>query len=130
MSNVWCLHKALTQNSPIIPNGTIVYRGVQFKLPDNIGIGTKFYFPEFLSTSLDINIATQFAENGTLMYITIQNNGTNGKKVYCRNIEYVSDYPDQKEIVFTAYCEFRIAKIVKTPLLDYMYLICEGHHFK
>ena len=45
-SNVWCLHKALTQNFPIIENGTIVYRGVHFKLPDDIGVGTKFFFPE------------------------------------------------------------------------------------
>ena len=129
-SNVWCLHKALTQNFPIIQNGTVVYRGVQFKLPDNIGVGTKFFSPEFLSTSKDINIAKEFALNGTLMFITIQNNGINGKKVYCRDIEYISDYPHQKEIVFTAYCQFRITKIEKTPFLDYLYLTCEGHQFK
>ena len=129
-SNVWCLHKALTQNFPLIKNGTIVYRGVHFKLPDDIGVGTKFFFPEFLSTSKDINIAKDFAENGTLMYITIQNNGINGKKVYCRDIEYISDYPEQKEVVFTAYCQFRITNIQKTPYLDYLYLTCEGHQFK
>ena len=129
-SNVWCLHKALTRNSQIIPNGTVVYRGVHFRLSNDIGTGTKFYFPEFLSTSLDINIAKDFAENGTLMIITIQNNGTDGKKVYCRNIEEVSDYPNQKEVVFTAYCQFRITDVKRTPSLDYMYLTCEGHHFK
>ena len=128
-SNVWCLHKALTQNSPIVQNGTVLYRGVCFKLPNNIGVGTKFYFPEFLSTSRDINIAKDIAGSGTLMYITVQNNGTNGNKYYCRDIEYISDYPFQKEIVFTSYCQFKITKIERTPNLDHMYLICEGHHF-
>jgi hypothetical protein len=129
-SNVWCLHKALTQNGPKVTNGTILYRGVCFKLPYNIGVGTKFYFPEFLSTSRDINISKGFARNGTLMYITIQNNGTNGKKIYCRDIEYISDYPYQKEIVFTSYCLFRITKIERAPALDIMHLTCEGHIFK
>ena len=128
-SFVWCLHKAVTQNFPTIPNGTILYRGVCFKLPFNIGIGTKFYFPEFLSTSRDINIAKDIAGNGTLMIINVQNNGTDGNKVYCRDIEYISDYPYQKEILFTSHCQFRITKIERTFPLDYLYLICEGHHF-
>ena len=128
-SNVWCLHKAVTQDHPKVENGTVLYRGVCFRLPDNIGVGTQFYFPEFLSTSRDINIAKGIAGSGTLMYITIQNNGTNGKKVYCRDIEYISDYPYQKEILFTSYCQFRITKIEKTPALDIMHLTCEGHNF-
>ena len=129
-SNVWCLHKACTQNYPKIENGTILYRGVCFRLPNNIGVGTKFYFPEFLSTSRDINIAKNIAGQGTLMYITILNNGTNGKKVYCRDIEYISDYPNQKEILFTSYCQFKVTKIEKTPTLDHLYIICEGYNFE
>ena len=128
-SNVWCLHKAITQNINNVQNGTLVYRGVCFKLPNDLGIGKKFYFPEFLSTSTDIKIAQDIACGGTLMYITIQNNGVNGKKIYCRNIEYISDYPYQKEILFTAYCQFRVTKIEKTPNLDLLYLTCEGHNF-
>ena len=128
-SNVWCLHKAITQNVNNVPNGTMVYRGVCFKLPNNIGVGTKFYFPEFLSTSTDIDIAKDIAMNGTLMYITILNNGVNGKKSYCRNIEYISDYPYQKEILFTSYCQFKVTKIERTPNLDIMHLTCEGHNF-
>jgi len=128
-SNVWCLHKAITQNINNVQNGTLVYRGVCFKLPNDIGVGQKFYFPEFLSTSTDIKIAQDIANNGTLMYISIQNNGVNGKKIYCRNIEYISDYPFQKEILFTAYCQFRITNIQRTPNLDYLYLTCEGHNF-
>ena len=128
-SNVWCLHKAITQSKSNVTNGTMVYRGVCFKLPNNIGVGTKFYFPEFLSTSTDINIAKDIALSGTLMHISILNNGTNGKKVYCRNIEYISDYPFQKEILFTSYCQFKVTKIEKTPNLDILHLTCEGHNF-
>ena len=128
-SNVWCLHKAITKSQSNVANGTMVYRGVCFKLPNNIGVGTKFYFPEFLSTSTDIDIAKEIAMDGTLMYISILNNGTNGKKVYCRNIEYISDYPFQKEILFTSYCQFKVTKIEKTPNLDILHLTCEGHNF-
>ena len=128
-SNVWCLHKAITQNVNNVQNGIKVYRGVCFKLPNDLGVGTKFYFPEFLSTSTDIQIAEDIALNGTLMHITIQNNGVNGKKVYCRNIEYISDYPFQKEILFTSYCLFRVTKIERTPNLDILHLTCEGHNF-
>ena len=128
-SNVWCLHKAITKSNNNVKNGITVYRGVCFKLPNNIGVGTKFYFPEFLSTSTDINIAKDIAMNGTLMYITILNNGINGKKVYCRNIEYISDYPFQKEVLFTSYCQFIVTDIKRNPNLDLLYLSCEGHNF-
>ena len=128
-SNVWCLHKSITQNNNNVENGITVYRGVCFKLPNNIGVGTKFYFPEFLSTSTDINIAKSIAMNGTLMYITILNNGINGKKIYCRDIEYISDYPDQKEILFTSYCQFIVTEIKRNPNLDILRLSCEGHNF-
>ena len=67
--------------------------------------------------------------NGTLMYITILNNGINGKKVYCRNIEYISDYPFQKEVLFTSYCQFIVTDIKRNPNLDLLYLSCEGHNF-
>ena len=127
-STVWCLHKAITQDNVIVPvqNGTILYRGVCFKLPNNIGIGTTFYFPEFLSSSRDINIAKSFGRSGTLMYITVKNNGTNGNKIYCRDVEYITSCKGQKEIIFTLYCRFKITKIEKNPTWDIMHLTCEG----
>ena len=130
-STVWCLHKAITQTNVVVPvtDGTILYRGVCFKLPNNIGVGTKFYFPEFLSSSRDINIAKSFGGSGTLMYITVKNNGTNGKKIYCRDVEYITSCKGQKEIIFTSYCQFRITKIEKNPTWDIMHLTCEGHYF-
>ena len=130
-STVWCLHKAITQTNVVDPvtNGTILYRGVCFKLPNNIGVGTKFYFPEFLSSSRDINVAKSFGNSGTLMYITVKNNGTNGKKIYCRDVEYITSCKGQKEIIFTSYCQFRITQIEKNPTWDIMHLTCEGHYF-
>ena len=36
---------------------------------------------------------------------------------------------EEKEVLFTAYCQFRVTKIEKTPNLDLLYLTCEGHNF-
>ena len=128
-SYVWCLHKAISQNNQNVGNDIIVYRGVKAKIPNNIGVGYKFYFPEFLTTSKDINVAKGFAGNGTLIYITIHNNGINGKKIYCRDVESISYYPSEKEIIFSSYCHFKVTKIQKSDPLDEIYLTCEGHYF-
>ena len=128
-SNIWCLHKAITKSVNNVPNNTIVYRGIKAKVPFNVGIGTKFYFQEFLSTSKDINIAKMFANSGTLMVISIQNNGINGNKVYCRDIENISRFPEEREVIITAFCEFKITKIEKQNNLDVIYLTCIGYNF-
>ena len=98
-------------------------------MPNNVGIGTKFYFKEFLSTSKDIEVAKIFAGSGTLMHISIQNNGTNGKKVYCRDIENISQFTEEKEIIFTAFCQFIVTKMEKEGDLDIIYLMCDGYNF-
>ena len=128
-SNIWCLHKAITEGPSNVENSITVYRGVNVKMPKNIGIGTKFYFKEFLSTSRDIEVAKMFAGSGTLMHISIQNNGINGKKVYCRDIEKISHYTQEKEIIFTAFCQFIVTKIEKDGDLDVYYLTCDGYNF-
>ena len=128
-STVWCLHKAITQSSCNVNNGIVLYRGVCKKLPGNIGIGTRFFFPEFISTSKDINVAKSFGGNGTLMYIKVENNGINGKKVYCRDVSGISQFPDEQEILFTSYCRFRVTKIEKQGGWDILHLTCEGHYF-
>ena len=128
-SFIWCLHKAITMNNPNVPNQTIVYRGISAKIPDNIKIGTKFLFPEFLSTSKDLFTAQGFAFNGTLMYITILNNGTNGKKVYCRDIEFVSSFPFEKEIIITSHCSFLVTNIIKENNIDKLFLTCKGYDY-
>ena len=128
-SNVWCLHKAITESDSNVENNITVYRGVNVKMPSNVGIGTKFYFKEFLSTSKDIKVAEVFAGSGTLMHILIQNNGINGKKVYCRDIENISQFVHEKEIIFTAFCQFIVTKIEKDGDLDVFYLTCDGYNF-
>jgi len=128
-SNIWCLHKAITQNITNVKNNITVYRGITVKIPNNIGIGTKFYFKEFLSTSKDINTAKSFAGNGTLMYISIQNNGINGKKVYCRDVEDISTFSFEKEIIFTAFCQFIVTDIKRNEQLDILKLTCDGYNF-
>ena len=128
-STVWCLHKAITQSSCNVNNGIVLYRGVCKKLPSNIGIGTRFFFPEFISTSKDINVAKSFGGSGTLMYIKVENNGINGKKVYCRDVSGISQYPNEQEILFTSYCRFRVTKIEKQGGWDILHLTCEGHYF-
>ena len=124
-SYIWCLHKAITQNIPNVPNGTVVYRGIGVKLPYTLEIGQNFYFREFLSTSKDYNIAKGFSNNGTLIVITILNNGINGKMNYCRDIEPISAFPFEKEILFTSHCQFRVTNIENNVL----YLACEGYNF-
>ena len=129
-SIIWCLHKAITESIPNVINGTTVYRGIKVKIPNNVGIGKKFYFPEFLSTSKDINISKGFASNGTLMIIYIQNNFDNGKKNYCKDVEYLSYHPNEKEVIITANCQFKIANIQRNiNSMDIMNLICEGYNF-
>ena len=128
-SNIWCLHKAITESVSNVNNNITVYRGIKAKIPNDIGIGTKFYFREFLSTSKDIVTAMGFANCGTLMHISIQNNGINGKKVYCRDIENISQFSFEKEIIFTAFCQFIVTDIKKEPNLDVIYLTCDGYNF-
>ena len=128
-SNIWCLHKAITEQESNVDNNITVYRGIKVKIPNNIGIGTKFYFKEFLSTSKDIETAKAFACSGTLMHISIQNNGINGKKVYCRDIEKISNFQFEKEIIFTAFCQFIVTDIKKEEGLDIIYLTCDGYNF-
>jgi hypothetical protein len=128
-SFAWCLHKAITQNNQNVPNGVVVYRGVKVKIPNNIGIGKNIYFPEFLSTSKDINVAKSFAGSGTLMIIFIQNNGVNGKKVYCRDVENISVFSFEKEIVLTAFCKFKVTNMKRSANLDELYLTCVGSYF-
>ena len=128
-STVWCLHKAITENNQNVQNGVLLYRGVCKKLPNNIFVGKRFYFPEFISTSKDINVAKSFGGSGTLMYITVQNNGTNGKKVYCRDVSMISHYPNEKEILFTSFCRFRVTKIEKSGGWDILHLECEGLYY-
>ena len=73
---------------------------------------------------MDINVAKRFAGyGGTLLVITIKNNGTNGRNNYCRYVEDITQYPDEEEIIITAFCIFTIKDIDGNTY----YLDCEGY---
>ena len=105
---VWCLHIALTYKKSNVPNSSIYYRGVSRKFPEDLGVGTKFIFSEFISTSEDINVALVWAEK-TLFKIRIENNNENN--YYCYKIDKISNFPHEKEILITSNCTFQITKI-------------------
>lgn len=85
-----------------IPKYTTVYRGVKDKPPSNWKVGDEFYFAEFISTSLDKEIAQNF---GKYMFV-ITLNGTGYK-----GVERLSKFPHEKEVLIAAYSKFRISDI-------------------
>jgi len=115
----YCLHYSLTKQSDV-QDGSVVYRGVKYSIPEDWVVGKEFYFAEFVSTSLKKNVAKDFSNNGTILYITIKNNKNNS---YCRNVEKLSHYIDEREVLITAYSHFKITKIEK----NIVHLDCEGY---
>ena len=135
-SAICCLQHVIKKNKNV-QNGTIVYRGISNKFPDNMNVGSKFYFSSFISTSTDIKIADRFRKNGlkkngdgggTLMKIFIHNNGTDENHPnYCLNIENYSLSPEQKEILICSHCYFEIIKMKRSDDIDYVDLVCKGY---
>jgi len=127
---ICCLHNEI-KNIHNVKDGIIVYRGVNYKLSSEIGIGSKFYIREFLSTSLDEKLAVMFVRkvNSTIMKITILNNGTNGFPNYCCYTEEFSPYKGEKEVIITSHCSFIVTDIAHFDNYDYISLICEGFLF-
>ena len=127
--NSWtcCLQLALSRNKNVKEN-TVVYRGVKYKFPSDIGIGSKFYFREFVSTSIKKEFCEDWINNkGTIMIITIKNNGINGHPNYCYYIEDISMNPKEFEVLISSHCYFTVNKIVKENNIEYVSLTCEGH---
>ena len=118
----WCMHRSLTKRKSNVKNDTWVYRGVKNNFP--LDIGDIFYFAEFVSTSLDINIAKNFAQGGTLFKIKIKNNEENP---YCRNISKISDKEYEKEVLITAFCKYKVINYNFENGLDIYSLICYGY---
>ena len=117
----YCLHSSLQYRTSNVSNGTKVYRGVTLSPPSDWKVGKRFYFGEFVSTSLNEEIAEDFAKGGPIMIIKIKNNG-NGRNNYCRDISDISEY-DEEEVLITAFCIFKITDIEG----NYYYLDCEGY---
>ena len=130
---VHCLHSAL-RNNINVKNNTVVYRGIsKFRFPSEIGIGSKFYIREFVSTSLKRKIAEQFMNynnidniGGTLMKITIKNNGTDGHPNYCYYIKGISKYKEEDEILISCHCYYTVTDIERKNNFDYVNIICQG----
>ena len=131
----WCLHSSLTNRKSNVKNGSIFYRGVSRKFPDELGIASKFIFAEFTSVSEDKKVAKSFARNGTLFIIRIENNDN---PFYCYNVAELSLYKHEKEILITSNCTYRITnknmKNVKNKdnendndSLEEISLTCEGY---
>ena len=122
-----CLQLALSRNKGVKEN-TIVYRGINtFKFPKEIVKGSKFYLTEFMSTSTNRNVAEAFMGGaGTLMEIKIQNNGTNNCLNYCYDVQKISCFPNEEEIIISSHCHFVIDQITRGELFDYARIRCEG----
>ena len=130
---ICCLQLALSRNKNV-KTDTIVYRGVRGnKFPSDIGVGSKFYFREFLSTSTHKKFSENWLKNkdgikeGTLMMITIKNNGTNGHPNYCYYIEDITYTKNQYEVLISSHCYFTVTNIEHKEKVDYVSLVCEGY---
>jgi len=124
----YSLHSSLKVENSNVKNGTIVYKGVKLPPPKNLRVGNRFYFPEFVSTSLNLETAKKFAKRkdntyGTILVIKIKNNGVNNRLYYCRNIEEITQFHGEDEIMITAFCIFQITRIDGNTI----YLDCEGY---
>ena len=119
----YCLHSSLQFRTSNVKNGTVVYRGISVAAPKDWKVGKRFYFGEFISTSLDINVAKNFSNGVTLLVITLNNNGVNGRNNYCRYVEDITQYRGEKEVLITAFCIFKITKIDGNTY----YMDCEGY---
>ena len=119
----YCLHSSLQFRTSNVKNGTVVYRGISISAPKDWKVGKRFYFGEFISTSLDIDVAKRFSSGVTLLVITLNNNGVNGRNNYCRYVEDITQYKGEEEIIITAFCIFKITKIDG----NIYYLDCEGY---
>ena len=122
-SFIYCLHSLLVlREAYYVQNGTVVYKGIYFQIPNDWTVGTKFYIGEFVSTTKNIEIA-RLNSNGKILQITIKNNNTNGQGYYCRDIENVSYYPMEEEVLITAFCRYIITGIDENNV----YMDCLGY---
>ena len=118
----YCLHSSLQFRTSNVPNGTVVYRGLYNLNTNALKVGFRFYLGEFVSTSKNLNVAKGFSD-GTILVITLKNNGVNGRNNYCRYVDDISQYKGEEEVLITAFCIFVVKKIEGSTY----YLDCEGY---
>jgi len=128
-SFICCLQESLKKNKNVEDN-LIVYRGIdKLKLPTDIGIGSRFYFREFISTSREKEEALKFIKSGkgSLFIIKINNNS---KRNYCFDVADYSVFPTESEIVISSFCFFMVTEIDrKEKGTDIINLECKGFLF-
>ena len=99
-----------------------------FPFPKDIGIGSKFYFREFISTSTREDFCEEWIDyQGTIMEIKIKNNEINGYPNYCYYIEDITISEEQYEVLISSHCYFTVTNIKHENKIDYVSLICEGN---
>ena len=123
----WCLHNAITTKKSNVSNGATFYRGISRKFPKELGVGSKFILAEFTSVSEDKKIALSFSGGVTLLIVRIENN--NPSHYYCYDINKLSEYSYEKEILITSNCTFHITKKSQddNDSVEEIYLTCEGY---
>lgn len=122
---IWCLDKSLKSQSNV-SNGKILYCCQRSKFSEELKVGNKFIFGYFLSTSVSIEFAKMFADEGTLFIIKIENNDE--PNFYCKNIDDISIYQDEEEVLFNFNCIFEITKREKDRPYEKIYLTCLGYN--
>lgn len=125
-SFVWTLHSALSYRKSNVVPGTVVYRGCRNVSLGNIKVGSVFYLPSFVSTSQDPKIAsssTFLQGSGILFIITLTQGGT---VPYCRDVTSDSQY-DEKEILITAFCRYKLTGIEQKGKITHVKMDCLGY---
>ena len=114
LSNYWTYHKMIyslccalldiinINELDYIPENTVVYRGINTRIPSNWKVGDSFYFPGFISTSLSKKVAEDFGNY--ILVITLHGKGYKG-------VERISYYPNEKEVLICPYSRYVISKI-------------------
>ena len=86
-----------------IPENTVVYRGINTKIPSYWKAGDIIYFPGFISTSLSKEVAESFGPY--IFVITLHGKGYKG-------VERLSYYPSEREVLIALYSKYVISKII------------------
>ena len=130
ISIICCLQNTI-KNKNNVSNNITVYRGVTIKFPNDINIGSQFYFPAFTSTSKSKRKALGFIVGGvgTLMTINLINNEIGEDLLdYCvdMSVNDFSIYPNEKEILLCSHCYFQVTNIRRNEKIDKVDLVCGG----
>ena len=133
ISIICCLQNTIKNKNNVINNIT-VYRGVTRKFPNDINIGSRFYFPSFTSTSKLKRKALDFIKGnsgvGTLMTINLNNNRIGEDHLdYCvdMSVNHFSIFPNEEEILICSHCYFQVINIRRNEKIDEVDLVCRGY---